>query len=50
MFGWMAAQVRDLADALCGGRYVTILEGGYEPEAVAECTQAHVQALAASRP
>jgi acetoin utilization deacetylase AcuC-like enzyme len=47
MFGWMAAEVRNLAESLCDGRYVTILEGGYDLDAVAECTQAHVEALVA---
>ena len=48
MFGWMADRVRALADSLCGGRYITVLEGGYDLEAVAECTQAHVEALVAN--
>ncbi len=50
MFGWMAARARELADALCGGRLVTVLEGGYDLQAVAECTQAHVEALIADQP
>jgi acetoin utilization deacetylase AcuC-like enzyme len=48
MFGWMAGRVRDLADALCASRLVTVLEGGYDLAAVADCTQAHVEALIAN--
>ncbi len=49
MFGWMAEKVQALADSLCGGRLVTVLEGGYDLQAIAECTQAHVEALAADQ-
>ena len=48
MFGWITTQVRALADSLCDGRFVTLLEGGYDLDTVAECTQAHVEALLAN--
>ncbi len=35
----------DLADAHCGGRILSVLEGGYEREALAECTEIHVREL-----
>ena len=44
-YGWMARAVRTLADSLCEGRLVTVLEGGYDLEAIADCTQAHVEML-----
>ncbi|HOW72639.1 MAG TPA: histone deacetylase [Phycisphaerae bacterium] len=44
-FGWMTRQVRALADSLCGGRLVTILEGGYDLASLADSTQAHVEGL-----
>ncbi|MBU6366446.1 MAG: histone deacetylase [Gemmatimonadetes bacterium] len=34
------------ADAWCGGRLVSALEGGYAPDAVAEAVLAHLRALA----
>jgi len=35
-----------LAEELCGGRLVSVLEGGYEPKALRECVAAHLEALA----
>ncbi|MEM1067703.1 MAG: histone deacetylase [Planctomycetota bacterium] len=37
--------VMDLADAHCQGRLVSLLEGGYNPEALAECVQIHLERL-----
>lgn len=34
------------ADAWCGGRVVSVLEGGYAPERVAQASVAHMRALA----
>jgi len=48
MYGWMAQSVRTLADSLCQGRFVTVLEGGYDLQAIADCTQAHIEALLAN--
>lgn len=44
-FAWMTRETRALAESLCGGRLVTVVEGGYHLEALADCTQAHVEAL-----
>jgi len=49
-FGWMTRAVRTLADALCQGRLVTVLEGGYDLEAIADCAQTHVEMLDAGAP
>jgi len=45
-FAWMTRQARDLAGALCHHRLVSVLEGGYNLEALADCAQAHVETLA----
>ena len=47
MFAWMAEQVRSLADEICHGRLVTVLEGGYDLKSIADCTQAHMESLQA---
>ncbi len=44
-FAWMTREVMRLADEVCGGRLVTVLEGGYDLQALAECTIAHVEEL-----
>ncbi len=44
-FGWMTREARLLAESLCGGRLVTVAEGGYNLEALADCTQVHVETL-----
>jgi acetoin utilization deacetylase AcuC-like enzyme len=45
MYAWITGRVRALADELCQGRLVTLLEGGYDLEAIADCTQAHMEVL-----
>ncbi|MEL7416927.1 MAG: histone deacetylase family protein, partial [Pseudomonadota bacterium] len=35
----------DAAQTLCGGRVVSVLEGGYDLDALAACARAHVQSL-----
>jgi acetoin utilization deacetylase AcuC-like enzyme len=37
--------VKKLADDLCKGRVVSVLEGGYRIDGLAECAAAHVEAL-----
>jgi acetoin utilization deacetylase AcuC-like enzyme len=44
-FAWMTQHVRSLADKLCGGRLVSMLEGGYDLEALAEGVSLHVASL-----
>jgi acetoin utilization deacetylase AcuC-like enzyme len=46
-FGRIAARVREVANALCGGRLVLALEGGYDLEALGESIRAVVEALCA---
>jgi acetoin utilization deacetylase AcuC-like enzyme len=42
---WITAELMRIADALCDGRIVSILEGGYSLDALATSTAAHVRAL-----
>lgn len=44
-FGYATAEIVKAADRLCGGRVVSALEGGYDLEALAASTRAHVRAL-----
>ena len=44
-FAWATHRVMDLAGRLCGGRIVSLLEGGYDLEGLATSTAAHVAAL-----
>jgi acetoin utilization deacetylase AcuC-like enzyme len=39
--------VLDAADAYCGGKVVSVLEGGYNPEVMAECVALHLQEMLA---
>ena len=45
-FGWITARLREAADEHCNGRLVTILEGGYDLEALGSAAGSHVEALA----
>jgi acetoin utilization deacetylase AcuC-like enzyme len=44
-FAWVTLKLRDVADRLCGGRIVSMLEGGYDREGLATGVAAHVHAL-----
>ncbi|SPF79710.1 histone deacetylase family protein [Pseudoprimorskyibacter insulae] len=44
-FTWLTDQLCALAAELCGGRVVSTLEGGYDLQALAQSTRAHVEAL-----
>ena len=44
-FGDLTRQVCEMAAAHTGGRVVSVLEGGYRPEALAASVSAHVEAL-----
>ena len=44
-FAWLTGQICDLADKTCDGRVVSALEGGYNLEALAQSTAAHVRVL-----
>ena len=44
-FGWVTRELCALAGRLCGGRVVSALEGGYDLDALASSSRAHVRAL-----
>jgi acetoin utilization deacetylase AcuC-like enzyme len=44
-FAWVTGQLCALADELCDGRLVSTLEGGYDLDALASATKAHVSTL-----
>ncbi len=41
-FGEMTARMREAADEHCEGRFLSLLEGGYDPEGLAASVAAHV--------
>jgi acetoin utilization deacetylase AcuC-like enzyme len=44
-FAWLTTEICQLADRACGGRVVSLLEGGYDLDALALSTAAHARAL-----
>ncbi|CUK08494.1 Histone deacetylase-like amidohydrolase [Ruegeria denitrificans] len=44
-FAWVTAELCKIADELCDGRIVSTLEGGYDLNALAQATRAHVEEL-----
>lgn len=44
-YGWITSEICNYANAECGGRVISILEGGYDLEALATASAAHVSAL-----
>ena len=46
-YGWITAEIRSVAESACGGKMISLLEGGYDLEALATASEAHVRALTA---
>ena len=46
-FSWITGKLLDMAAGHCGGRIVSLLEGGYDLEGLAESVAAHVRRLMA---
>lgn len=46
-YRWITREICDYAAQACNGRVVSVLEGGYDLEALGPCARAHVEALAA---
>jgi acetoin utilization deacetylase AcuC-like enzyme len=46
-YGWITERIRTIADDVCDGRLLSILEGGYDLEALASAAAEHVRALVA---
>jgi acetoin utilization deacetylase AcuC-like enzyme len=44
-YGWVTRKLLDVARERCGGRIVSLLEGGYDLAALARSVGVHVQAL-----
>ena len=44
---WITTEIRAIAERLCDGRIVSLLEGGYDLDALATASAAHVGALTA---
>lgn len=44
-YSWVTRFIRDQALTLCGGRIVSMLEGGYHLDALARCATLHVKEL-----
>lgn len=44
-FSWATRRIIDIADRVCDGRIVSLLEGGYDLEGIAKSVAAHVTAL-----
>ena len=44
-YAWVTREIRSLADSACGGKLVSLLEGGYDLDALASASAAHVRAL-----
>lgn len=45
-YAWITMRLREFADRRCGGRIVSMLEGGYDLSALGRSAVAHVRALA----
>jgi len=44
-YRWVTQQIMEIADTSAGGRIVSVLEGGYDLQGLAESVDAHVTAL-----
>jgi acetoin utilization deacetylase AcuC-like enzyme len=44
-YGWITSELAALAGRHCSGRVISLLEGGYDLDALARCVAAHVEAL-----
>jgi acetoin utilization deacetylase AcuC-like enzyme len=44
-FGWMTDEMTRVAAQFCGGRLVSVLEGGYHLQALGQCAALHVSRL-----
>lgn len=44
-FAWVTHELCALADQFCGGKMVSVLEGGYDLPALKSCVTAHIRAM-----
>ncbi len=47
-YGWMTKEMMSLAEKYCEGKLISVLEGGYDFQALAESVTKHVQVLSQS--
>ncbi|MEI8197343.1 MAG: histone deacetylase [Phycisphaerae bacterium] len=45
-YAWMTRQLKNLAQTACNGRLISVLEGGYDVQALAWSVQTHLEVLA----
>lgn len=45
-FGWMTSRLMEVAEKHCGGRIISLLEGGYNVNKLPLCVDEHLQVLA----
>ncbi len=45
-YGWMSARLMEVAERHCGGRLISLLEGGYNVNTLPHCVDEHLQVLA----
>ena len=45
-FAWVTGLITDAADRHAGGRIVSVLEGGYDLDALSRCVEVHLEGLA----
>ncbi|MDF1740964.1 MAG: GNAT family N-acetyltransferase [Verrucomicrobiales bacterium] len=44
-FGTLTRMVRETADRVCGGKLISVMEGGYHPPTLAACVLRHIEIL-----
>ena len=49
-YRWMTQRMMEVADVHAGGRLISLLEGGYDLEALARCIGVHLETLSDARP
>ena len=49
-YAWLTDELAAIAGRHAGGRMISMLEGGYDLQALAECSVAHVAALSGLAP
>ena len=49
-FARLTQAVLDVADSYADGKLVSVLEGGYNPDALAKCVQVHLQEMLSRTP
>lgn len=48
-FGWMSQRMMEVAHEHAGGRLISVLEGGYDLDALAQCVAKHLAVLSGSK-